>query len=89
MSRTVMFINVLFPGMWPLKVGSEKFDDMLVLSFVGQTRFVSLEITFFQSSKTSRFVERLHSMIIDCICNTFTLHELKFNLEKLMFTCSY
>ena len=37
----VMPISVFFPGMWPLKVGSEKFDDMLVLSFVGQTSFVS------------------------------------------------
>ena len=45
MAQTVMFINVLFPGMWPLKVGSEKFDDMIVLSFVGQTRLVSHTIS--------------------------------------------
>jgi len=25
-------------GIWPLRVDSEKYDDMIVMSFVGQTR---------------------------------------------------
>ncbi|KAK2188211.1 hypothetical protein NP493_140g03066 [Ridgeia piscesae] len=29
-------------GVWPLRVGSEKYDNMLVLSFVGQTRVLLL-----------------------------------------------
>lgn len=41
-----MFFIFCFLGVWSLRVNSKKWDNMLVLAFVGQTRFVPTHSVF-------------------------------------------
>ena len=38
----ILYVFVIFLGVWPLKTESDEFDSLLVLSFVGQTRYMML-----------------------------------------------
>ena len=69
-------------GMWPLKIGQEK-DNTLVLSFVEQTRVLTLTGEEVEETEIGGFVadqqtfytgNTEHGQIIQVFCFSYTLH---------------